>query len=168
MKIIIYFITLFFCSNSISQNFKNKNFNNINIEINQITKNKDFILIELAESEIFILIKENNKKYLKLVYSVNSSDFFLKEVSYVKSCEKLFNYNNYKFEYIDHDSAFYKDKNANFDGSNFCFALVSKDKKLITEINITTFVDILPYEKKNHVYLLNLIKAFPDNIDLGN
>lgn len=163
--IIIYFFTIFFCSKSISQNFKNQNFSKINSELSQITNNRDFFLIELAESEIFVLIKESDKKYLKLVYSIESSDFFLKEVGIVKGNKKMFNFEKFKIGFIDSESEFYKDKNANFEGSNFCLALISKNKNLITETNITTFVDVLPYDKKIHVYLLNLIKAFPDNLD---
>jgi hypothetical protein len=96
-----------------------------------------------------------------LVYLIEPTGYFLNEISYLNKYEKLFEINNYNKGFIDSESEFYKDKNANFQGSNFCISLISKNSNLITEANITTLVDILPYNKKIHAYLLKVIGALP-------
>lgn len=159
--IFVYFFIMFFCNKNFSQNFKNQNFSIIDTQLSEITNEKDFFLIELAEKKLFVIIKDNEKKYLMLVYLIKPKGYFLEEVSYLKACKKLFKFSCYKMGYIDSDSEFYNDKNANFEGSNFCFALISKDRKLITETKITTLIDILPYDDKIHIYLLNAIGALP-------
>ncbi|KFE98931.1 hypothetical protein IX39_16125 [Chryseobacterium formosense] len=163
MRYIVVYLFIIISNNIFGQNFKNQNFVRINNELTQITNGKDFFLIQLSEKKIFVIIKENKKKYTKLVYALESSGFFLNEVSFLKSDKKIFDYSNYEKGYIDSNSLFYNDKNANFEGSFVCLALISKDKNLITEINITTLVDILPYDKKIHVYLLKVIGALPPN-----
>ncbi len=159
--VFVYLFITFFCNKSYSQHFKNQDFSIICTQLIQLTNNKDFILIEVAENKIFVIINENEKKYLKLVFLNESGEYFLKEVGFLKKYKNLFVYSNYTMGLVDSESNFYKDKNANFEGSKFCLAFISKDKNLITETYITTLIDILPYDSKIHFYLLNAIGALP-------
>lgn len=98
---------------------------------------------------------------MKLVFLIEPFGYVIEEIKFLNFCKELFEFNNFKEGFIDSQSKFYKDKNADFNGSNLCLSLISKDRAIITEINITTLVNVLPYEKKIHICLLKVIGALP-------
>jgi hypothetical protein len=161
----IFYIFLIFCfSNYIkSQDLKNSNFIYLENHLSLIAKDKNHIFILSGVNRAFVLIQKEKSKILKLEYEINNNEYILKDICYLKTnkyFKKVFKKKNFKYKYIDYKSDFFKDKEPYFRGANLSFVLINKNKEVITEVHVTAMLDILPYEKNIHYYILTLFGTF--------
>jgi len=159
------FIFLSFFINSYSQNLKNETFNIIHKNLNYIIQNREYVVFEWAERIYIVIVKINANKFVEFKFEKDNNEIILlKDITTMlnNTClEKVFDYRNLSKDYIDFQSEFYKNNNVDYNGSTIYFAMISSDRGIYGESRLTTIVNILPYDRDIHSFLM--IRATNDN-----
>ena len=160
-KIIFYYIFLSFCLNSYSQNLKNETFNIIQKNLDYIIQNREYAVYEWHDRIYILIVKINSNKFVEFKFEKDSNELILlKDINTLLSStclDKVFDYKNLSTEYIDFQSEFYKNKDVDYNGATIYFAMISSDKSIYGESRLTTIVNILPYDKDIHLFLLSRV-----------
>jgi hypothetical protein len=169
-KLIFCYIFLSFFINSYSQGLKNETFNIIQKNLNYIIQNREYVVYEWSEKIYIVLVKINSNKFVEFKFEKDKNELIsLKDINNLtnNNClDKVFDYKNLSKDYIDFQSEFYKNKDVDYNGTTVYFAMISSDGSIYGECRLTTIVNILPYDRDIHLFLLNRVindpKLFKD------
>lgn len=160
-KLIFCYIFLSFFINSFSQDLKNETFNIIQKNLNYIIQNREYVVYEWSEKTYIVIVKINSNKFIEFKFEKDKNEVIsLKDINNLSnnSClDKVFDYKNLSKNYIDFQSEFYKNRSVDYNGTTIYFAMISSDGSIYGECRLTTIVNILPYDRDIHLYLLNRV-----------
>lgn len=160
-KLIFFHIFLSFFINSYSQDLKNETFNLIQKNLNYIIQNREYVVYEWSEKIYIVIVKINSNKFVEFKFEKDNNEVMsLKDITTLSNntcLEKVFDYKNLSKDYIDFQSEFYKNKDVDYNGATIYFAMISSDGSIYGESRLTTIVNILPYDRDIHLFLLNRV-----------
>lgn len=160
-KLIFYCIFLSFFSNLYSQDLKNETFNIIQKNLNYIIKNKEYVVYEWGERIYILIVRINSNKLIEFKFEKDNNEaIFLKDITTLSNntcLDKAFDYRKLSKDYIDYQSEFYNNKNVDYNGTTIYFAMITSDGSIYGECRLTTIVNILPYDRDIHLFLLNRV-----------
>lgn len=160
-KLIFFYIFLSFFINSYSQDLKNETFNIIQKNLNYIIQNREYVVFEWSEKIYIVIVKINSNKFVEFKFEKDNNEVMsLNDITTLSNntcLEKVFDYKNLSRDYIDFQSEFYKNKDVDYNGTTIYFAMISSDGSIYGESRLTTIVNILPYDRDIHLFLLNRV-----------
>jgi hypothetical protein len=140
---------------------KNETFNIIQKNLDYIIQNREYAVYEWHDRIYILIVKINSNKFVEFKFEKDSNELILlKDINTLLSStclDKVFDYKNLSTEYIDFQSEFYKNKDVDYNGATIYFAMISSDKSIYGESRLTTIVNILPYDKDIHLFLLSRV-----------